>query len=240
MPLAHATPRVSARVCSINLYAAVAALGLAGATGYVDLPASLAVVQDPLVIRVAVVMYCIEFLADKTPGVDTAWGAAHTFVRIPAGALLAAGAVGEVTPALSIAAALAGGTISAATHATKAGTRVLVNTSPEPFSNWAASVGEDVATLGGIWLALQHPVAFLAAFAAFVLLLVWALPRLANGVRALARRIGGWLGMVQPDPATAAQALRTAQLADLDRLHDSGVLSAAEHRAARVRLGARE
>ena len=119
----------------INLYATIASLGLAGATGYIDLPPGLAVVQDPIVILVAGAMYCVEFLADKIPGVDTAWDAIHTFIRIPAGALLAAGAVGEVTPALSVAAALAGGSLTAATHATKAGSRALINTSPEPFSN---------------------------------------------------------------------------------------------------------
>ena len=125
----------------INLYAAVAVLGLAGNAGYVHLPDTLTIVEDPLVIIAACFMYCVEFFADKMPGVDSTWDALHTFIRIPAGAMLAAGAVGDVTPALAVAAGLVGGSVTAATHATKAGTRMLINTSPEPFSNWFASIG---------------------------------------------------------------------------------------------------
>ena len=173
----------------INLYAAIAMLGIAGAGGYVHLPDTLAVVQDPLVIAAAAFMYCVEFFADKTPGVDTAWDALHTFIRIPAGALLAAGAVGDVNPAVSITAGLLGGTLSAASHATKAGARVLINTSPEPFSNWFASIVEDVSVFAGLWTALNHPVVFLLLLAAFLALVIWLLPKLWRGVRALGRRI---------------------------------------------------
>lgn len=187
----------------INLYATVAALGLAGALGYVDLPPGLAVVQDPLVILAAGGMYCVEFLADKIPGVDTAWDAMHTFVRIPAGALLAAGAIGEVTPALSVAAALLGGGITAATHSVKAGSRALINTSPEPFSNVAASVTEDVAVFAGLWLALKQPLAFMIAFGLFLLALIWIGPRLWRGTQILYRKLGHWLGMLpSSDSAT--------------------------------------
>src|SRR5690606_5713717 len=118
----------------INLYAAVFVLGFAGATGNITLPDQLQVLQDPLVMGAAGVMYLVEFFADKTPGVDTGWDAIHTFIRIPAGALLAAGAVGDVTPALEVAAGLLGGTMAGASHLTKASSRVLINTSPEPFS----------------------------------------------------------------------------------------------------------
>lgn len=182
----------------INLYATVAALGLAGALGYIDLPPGLAVVQDPLVILIAGSMYCIEFLADKIPGVDTAWDAIHTFVRIPAGALLAAGAIGEVAPALSVAAALLGGGIAAATHTVKAGSRALINTSPEPFSNIAASVTEDIAVFAGLWLALKQPLAFVIAFGLFLLALIWILPRLWRGTQILYQKLGRWLGMLSP------------------------------------------
>ena len=182
----------------INLYATVAALGVAGSTGYIELPPGLAVVQDPLVMIAAGVMYCVEFFADKIPGVDSAWDAMHTFVRIPAGALLAAGAVGEVTPALSVAAALVGGGVTAATHITKAGSRALINTSPEPFSNIAASTTEDMAVFGGLWLALKQPFAFAIAFGVFLLVLVWALPRLWRGTRVLYQKLGRWLGMLPP------------------------------------------
>lgn len=186
----------------LNLYAAVAMLGLGGAFGYVDLPATLEPVQDPIVILAAAFMYCVEFLADKTPGVDTGWDAVHTFIRIPAGALLAAGAVGDVAPALTIAAGLVGGAVTAATHAGKASSRVMINTSPEPFSNWAASLAEDLAVFAGLWAALQHPVVFLGAFVVFLLLLCWLLPKLWRGMRLAIRRIGTWLGLVRAAPET--------------------------------------
>ncbi|HEX7034443.1 MAG TPA: DUF4126 domain-containing protein [Pseudomonadales bacterium] len=216
----------------INLYAAVAMLGLGGALGYVELPPTLAVVQDPLVILAAAFMYCVQFMADKTPGVDTGWDALHTFIRIPAGAALAAGAVGDVTPALTIAAGLVGGGVTAATHATKAGGRVLINTSPEPFSNWAASFAEDFAVFAGLWAALSHPVVFLALFLAFLLLLCWLLPKLWRGVRLVLKKLGTWLGFVRPDSTGDAERARR----DLERLARSGVLSEAEFRAAESRL----
>lgn len=216
----------------INLYAAVAMLGLGGALGYVELPATLEMVQDPLVILAAAFMYCVQFMADKTPGVDTGWDALHTFIRIPAGAALAAGAVGDVTPALAVAAGLVGGSVTAATHATKAGGRVLINSSPEPFSNWAASFAEDLAVFAGLWAALAHPMVFLALFLAFLLLLCWLLPKLWRGVRLVLKKLGTWLGLLQPEPPDAADRTRR----DLERLARSGVLSEAELRAAESRL----
>lgn len=185
----------------INLYAAVAMLGISGATGYVELPDNLAVVQDPLVIVAAAFMYCVEFFADKVPGVDSAWDSLHTFIRIPAGAMLAAGAVGNVDPAIAIAAGLTGGTLTAATHATKAGSRLLINTSPEPFTNFGASVAEDVAVLAGLWAALANPVLFLAILAVFLILICLLLPKIARGIAAVFRRIGGWLGIRKPEPS---------------------------------------
>jgi uncharacterized protein DUF4126 len=176
----------------INLYATVAILGLAGTTGYVELPATLDLVQDPLVILAAGFMYCVEFFADKTPGVDTGWDALHTFIRIPAGAMLAAGAVGDVSPAMAVAAGLVGGSVTAATHATKAGSRVLINTSPEPFTNWSASIAEDLAVFAGLWAALSHPTLFLVAFGLFLLLIIWLLPKLMRGIAALGRKISSW------------------------------------------------
>jgi hypothetical protein len=178
----------------INLYAAVAVLGLAGSAGYVHLPDTLAIVQDPLVIIAACFMYCVEFFADKIPGVDSTWDALHTFIRIPAGAMLAAGAVGDATPALVIAAGLVGGSVTAATHATKAGTRVLINTSPEPFSNWFASIGEDLAVFAGLWAALAHPAIFLILLILFLLALCWLLPRIWRGLRLVARKVVAFFG----------------------------------------------
>ena len=137
---------------------------VAGAGGYIELPPTLDVVQEPLVIAAAGFMYCVEFFADKIPGVDSGWDGLHTFIRIPAGAMLAAGAVGDVTPALSVAAGILGGGVAAASHATKASSRLMINTSPEPVTNWTASVAEDVAVFAGLWAALYHPLWFLAAF----------------------------------------------------------------------------
>lgn len=185
----------------INLYAALLVLGLAGASGDLALPPDLQVLANPLVIGAAGLMYAVEFFADKAPGVDSGWDALHTFIRIPAGALLAAGAVGEVTPALEVAAGILGGGLAATTHATKAGGRLLINTSPEPFSNWSASIAEDVAVFGGLWAALHHPWLFLSLFVAFLLLLVWLVPKI---FRALRRLGGGILRLFGRRPRPAA------------------------------------
>lgn len=177
----------------INLYAAIFVLGYLGATGNIVLPPDLQVLSDPLVLFAAGFMYCVEFFADKTPGVDTAWDSLHTFIRIPAAAVLAAGAVGDVSPAAQLAAGLVGGTLAAGTHATKAGTRLLINTSPEPFTNWAASIGEDLMVIAGLWTALHHPVLFLVLLALFILLMVWLLPRIWRVLRQAASFLGRWL-----------------------------------------------
>lgn len=147
-----------------------------------------------MVLMAAGVMYVVEFFADKIPGVDTGWDAIHTFIRIPAGAMLAAGAVSEVDPAIAVAAGILGGGLTAVTHATKAGTRVLVNTSPEPFSNWAVSIGEDIAVIAGLWTALNHPILFIILLILFILILIWFLPKLWRGVKGLFRRIGRLFG----------------------------------------------
>src|SRR2546429_544656 len=125
--------------------------------GMIHLPPDLQFLTEPLVIAIACLMYFVEFFADKVPYVDNGWDVIHTFIRIPAGALLAARAVGSVNPALELAALLAGGTVALAAHGTKATVRLAVNVSPEPFSNWFVSVGEDLGVLGGIWLIFHHP-----------------------------------------------------------------------------------
>jgi hypothetical protein len=167
----------------INLYAAVFMLGYLGSTGHVVLPAELEVVTDPLVMSSAGLMYCIEFFTDKTPGIDTAWDTVHTFIRIPLGAVLAMGAVGDTTPAVELAAFLVGGSLTAATHATKTGSRILINTSPEPASNWAASIGEDIMVIGGIWTAVNHPWIFLGLLILFIGLMIWLLPKIWRGIQ---------------------------------------------------------
>jgi len=179
----------------LNLYATIATLGLAGSAGMIQLPPDLQILTDPLVIGIACVMYFIEFFADKVPYVDNGWDVLHTFIRIPAGALLAARAVGSVNPAVELAALLAGGTVALAAHGTKATVRLAVNVSLEPFSNWVASVGEDLTVLGGIWLIFHHPALMLALVIGFTALSAWLIPKLyrlaRRGFQALRARLRG-------------------------------------------------
>lgn len=167
----------------INLYASILVLGLLGATGNIALPHDLLILAHPVVIIAAGFMYFLEFVVDKIPGVDSGWDALHTFIRIPAGAILAAGAVGKTDPSIALAAAILGGCLAAGSHAMKAGTRVLINTSPEPFSNWIASFAEDVIVIAGLWTALHHPFLFLIFLAGFILLMIFLLPKLWRGIK---------------------------------------------------------
>lgn len=189
----------------INLYATLLTLGFLANSGNIALPPDLQIVANPMVMGAAGIMYFIEFFADKVPGVDTGWDAIHTFIRIPAGAVLAAGAIGDLNPAVEIAAAILGGSMAAASHATKAGTRVLINTSPEPFSNWFASVGEDIAVIGGVWTCINHPVLFLIALAFFILIMIWLLPRIWTGVKKVFRVMINLFSREQPPPLSPPQ-----------------------------------
>jgi Domain of unknown function (DUF4126) len=182
----------------INLYATLFTLGYLANTGNIDLPQNLQIVADPMVMGAAGIMYLVEFFADKTPGVDTGWDAIHTFIRIPAGAMLAAGAVGDLNPVVEVAAAILGGGLAAGTHATKAGTRVLINTSPEPFSNWMASVSEDIAVVSGVWACVNHPLLFLVSLFAFIVLMIWLLPKIIVGVKKVFRVIVNFFSKEQP------------------------------------------
>lgn len=166
----------------INLYAAILVLGILGASGNITLPPDMLILTDPLVIGAAGIMYVVEFFADKIPGVDNSWDTMSTFIRIPVGALLAAAAVGEVSSAVVSAAAVLGGGMTATTHATKAGTRVLINTSPEPFTTWFASLGEDVAVFAGLWTALHYPTLFIIFLITFIIFCIWLLPKIWRGV----------------------------------------------------------
>jgi hypothetical protein len=172
----------------LRLYAVLLIAGLAGRLGYVDLPGGLDVLENPVVLAAAGFMFAVEFLADKVPAFDSLWDGVHTFIRIPAGAVLAALALGGQDPAIVTAAAILGGTLAAGTHAAKAGGRLMVNASPEPVSNWMASLGEDIVVPAGLLTAFFHPWVFLAALAVFVLLLAWLLPRLWRGARKLLGR----------------------------------------------------
>ena len=223
----------------INLYAALLVLGIGGSTGNIDLPADLQSLQDPLVIMAAGAMYAVEFFADKTPGVDSGWDTLHTFVRIPAGAMLAAGAVGDVTPSLEIAAGILGGGMAATSHATKAGTRLLINTSPEPVTNWIASFSEDLLVFGGLWAALNHPILFLVFLLVFIVLVIWLLPKIFRAIKLMVRKIGQWLGLVEKDQGGAdnrSQQHYLDRLQQLKQLLDQGALTQKEFEAEKALL----
>jgi hypothetical protein len=176
----------------LNVYATVLVLGGAERLGLVTLPHDLQVLASPWVLGVAAVLFALNFLADKIPYVDSINDLLHTFVRVPAGALLAYGAAGGLSPELAMIAGLLGGTLAAGTHVAKTGSRALINTSPEPFSNIAASLAGDVSVVGGLALAIVHPITFLCLLALFIALLVWLLPKLVRlallPLRRLARR----------------------------------------------------
>ena len=199
----------------INLYATIAVLGLLSLTGNIILPEQLLVLQDPLVIGAAALMYFVEFFADKTPGVDTGWDTIHTFIRIPAGVMLAAGAVGDVSPSLVVAAGILGGTVSATSHMVKAGSRVLINTSPEPFSNWTASVLEDVMVIGGLYAALHYPVFFLALFILFIFLSIWLMPKIWRGICYLYKKIKTIFSKQHPPQDLGKKEQKTPELPQL-------------------------
>lgn len=173
----------------INLYATLLVLGYLASSGQIVLPPGLEAVADPKFMTVAAILYVIEFFADKAPGIDTGWDALHTFIRIPAGAVLAMGAMGDNSQAAYLAAALAGGALAANSHAIKAGGRILINTSPEPLSNWTVSIGEDIAVLSGLYTALHYPWFFLTGLALFILFSLWIIPRVGKGIQRIARTI---------------------------------------------------
>lgn len=176
----------------LRLYAVLFFLGALGYFGVIALPPDLEILTHPAVMLAAGTLFAIEFGADKIPGFDSIWDAFQTFVRIPGGALLAAAAVADHSAALALAAALLGGTFAAGAHFTKAGSRVLINTSPEPLSNWAASLTEDALAAGMVWFVFKYPLALLVILILLVALTAWLLPKLWRGVRgvlAATRRI---------------------------------------------------
>lgn len=171
----------------INLYATVAVLGLLQRYELVSrLPGGLDALANPWVIGVAVALYAVEFFADKIPYVDTAWDAVHTFIRVPAGAVLALAATAELHPAARVVAVMLGGGLALSTHGTKATARAAANVTPEPFTNWALSLAEDVIAIGGVVLAVVSPWAILCVILIFVVVAAWLLPKIA---RRLARLV---------------------------------------------------
>ncbi|NJD24068.1 MAG: DUF4126 domain-containing protein [Betaproteobacteria bacterium] len=173
----------------LRLYLVVFLAGALARFGYLQLPDTLAVLQHPLVIGIAGALAFAELVADKVPAFDSLWDGFQTFIRIPAGALLAAFALGEVDPAWMVAAGLIGGTITAGTHFAKAGSRLAINTSPEPFSNWIASFGEEGMVVGGLWAMLAAPGVFLALLALFLIVAGFVLVKVWGFVGRLLRRV---------------------------------------------------
>ena len=172
----------------LRLYMTLFMAGMLGRMGWLELPSALKVLESPWVLGVAGVLLVVEFFADKIPGVDSAWDAIQTFIRIPAGAILSVAALGQMDPAWTVVAALLGGTLAASAHFTKAGSRALINTSPEPFSNWAASFSEETVVAAGLWAAFYHPWLWFVLLALFLVLASWLMPKLWRGMRWLFRK----------------------------------------------------
>lgn len=181
----------------LRLYAVVFLTGLAGALGWVVLPAGLQVLQQPLLLGASGFMLAVEFFADKIPGLDSLWDLVHTLIRIPAGAALAAGVFGADHASWALAAALLGGTLAATAHTAKTSTRAAVNTSPEPFSNIGLSLLGDAAVPAMLWLSWQHPLLFFVALALALLLMVVLIALLMKFLRAL------WTRVRRREPAPA-------------------------------------
>jgi hypothetical protein len=182
----------------VRLYAALFIAGLLGRLDYLQLPSGLQVLENYWVLGLTAFLLLVEFLADKIPVVDSLWDSLQTFIRLPAGALLAALALGDHDPALMVVAGLLGGTLTAGTHALKAGGRALINTSPEPFSNVATSLGEDALVPSGLAIAVFHPLIFLIILGLFVLALIWLIPKVLRAGRSI---LSGLFGRRRPEKA---------------------------------------
>jgi hypothetical protein len=177
----------------INLYATVATLGLLQRYDVAQLPGDLEVLDNWIVIGVALFMYGVEFVADKIPFVDTLWDAVHTFIRVPAGAIVAAAATSDLNPTVQTVALLLGGGLALSTHGAKATARAAANTSPEPFSNWALSILEDIVSVGAAVLAVLHPIVILVVILIFLLLLAWILPKVLRRLRRMLTAVRNFL-----------------------------------------------
>ena len=185
-----------------RLYAVVFVTGMLGVTGWLHLPGALTVLQQPVILTISGVLLFVEFFADKIPGVDSVWDAVQSVIRVPAGAALAASVFGADNATMATAAALMGGTLALSSQVAKTTTRAAINTSPEPFSNWGASLVEDGASIGAVWLAINHPVVFAVALAV-VLVVMWIVTwMLWKFLKAVIRRIRRWMGYDEPAVAT--------------------------------------
>lgn len=184
----------SAWLSGFNLYATVVTLGLLSRFHLVQLPGELNVVSRGWVIATAAILYLVEFLADKIPVVDSVWDAIHTFIRVPAGAVLAASAFADFSPTVRVVALLAGGTLALSSHGTKASVRMTANAIPEPFSNIFLSILEDVFTIVLAALAAFHPIVVLGIILVFILVLTWYAPKVLRAIRRMLKQAGTMLG----------------------------------------------
>ena len=181
----------SAWVSGINLYASVVTLGLLGRFAHLQLPGDLSLLTGWWVIGVALALYLIEFIADKIPVVDSAWDAIHTFIRVPAGAALAAASFGDYDKSFQLVAFLLGGGVALSSHGTKAAARMVVNTSPEPVTNVAASLGEDILAVGSVLLAAFYPLVLLMVVVTGLIISLFLLPRIVRYFRSLLAKLRG-------------------------------------------------
>jgi hypothetical protein len=184
----------------VRLYAVLFIVGGLGRLGWIPLPGGLELLAHPFVLAASGTMFAIEFFADKVPGIDSMWDLLQTFVRIPAGAALAASVFGDAPAAWTLGAAILGGTLAAGSHFAKSGSRMAINTSPEPFSNWAASFGEDLAVGTMLWLAFAHPVAALVVLALLIVAMIWLIAKMWRFLARLAERLRSTFGA---PPATS-------------------------------------
>jgi hypothetical protein len=192
----------------LRLYLVLFVIGAVGWLGWMELPKGLQVLAHPWVLGASGFMLAIEFFADKIPYVDSVWDFVHTFIRIPAGAALAGSVFSDQPGAATIAAAILGGGLAAGAHMAKAGTRAVINTSPEPFSNWAASFGEELAVGTVLWLAFAHPIAAIVVLAFIVLLMIWLIPKLWRFIVRVLRHVSAW-GKAAPPPLPPASGKET-------------------------------
>jgi hypothetical protein len=188
----------AAWVSGINLYASVATLGLLGRFADLQLPGELSALTNWWVIGVALALYVIEFIADKIPFIDSAWDAVHTFIRVPAGAVLAAAAFGEFDKGIQVIAFLIGGGLALSSHGTKAATRAVINTSPEPVTNVAASLTEDVVAVSSVLLAAFYPILIVIVVVIGLIISLIVLPKTIRYFRAI-------IGKLRGKPGTASQ-----------------------------------
>jgi hypothetical protein len=178
----------------VNLYATVAVLGLLEHYKLAHLPGSLHVLDNWLIIGLALLLYVVEFVADKIPYVDTVWDAVHTFIRVPAGAVIAAAATSNISPEVQVIALLLGGGLALSTHGSKATVRATANLSPEPFTNWGLSLVEDVIAIVAAVVAVLHPLIILGVIFIFLIIFAWVLPKVVRRLRKMINTMSTFFG----------------------------------------------